>query len=136
MKDAKCAESKEKTIFPIFVFRVMVIFILKSPQFSMNFNENFHENKNREINFISRCILFSKFRTFHKNLSISGGGEVCIFLVGTRPLFLSECSETHQKKKFIKIGAKKKKFDIFFIFFVLENRIGRGAIASPKENLK
>ena len=37
MKDAECAKSKKKSIFRFFISQVLVIFVLKSPQFSMNF---------------------------------------------------------------------------------------------------
>ena len=87
---------ERKINFPISVFRVMVIFVLKSPQFSMNFHD-ISKNKNRKINVISFFILFSKFRTFHKNPTISEGSKtphfrwlVCISLVGTGPLLLLE----------------------------------------------
>ena len=50
MKDAESAESKEKSNFWFlqFIFRVMVIFVLKSSQFSMNFHDK-SKNKNWKI---------------------------------------------------------------------------------------
>ena len=51
MKDAECAESKEISNFrSIFIFRFMVIFVLKSHQLLMNFYDN-SKNENRKIDF-------------------------------------------------------------------------------------
>ena len=50
MKDAEYAEQIKFQIFPIFIFRVMVIFVLKSLQFSMNFLDN-SKNENWKIYF-------------------------------------------------------------------------------------
>ena len=55
MEDAECAESKEKSNFRFFrflFFRVMVIFVLKTPQFSIHFHDN-SKNKNQKIDFLS-----------------------------------------------------------------------------------
>ena len=54
MKDAEYAESKEKSNFRFFIFLVMVIFVLKCPQFSMSFHDNM-KNKNRknDLSFVS-----------------------------------------------------------------------------------
>ena len=49
MKDAECAESK-KNKFSDFYFYSYIIFVLKSPQFSLNFHDN-SKNKNRKIDF-------------------------------------------------------------------------------------
>ena len=45
MKDAECAETKEKSYIMIFIFRVMVIFVLKIVNFRVNHNS---KNKNRK----------------------------------------------------------------------------------------
>ena len=45
MKDPESAESTEKSNLRFFIFRVMVIFVLKSSQFSMNFEDNSKNKK-------------------------------------------------------------------------------------------
>ena len=65
MKDPESAELKEKSnfrFFPIFILRVMVIFVTSSHQFSMNFRDNL-KNKNRKIDFLfdsKHCASFIK----------------------------------------------------------------------------
>ena len=68
MKNAECAESKEKYYLRFFrslFFRIMVIFVLKTPQFSMKFHDNsknkksenwFHEKKK-----LTFCLFLSAF---------------------------------------------------------------------------
>ena len=59
-------------IFQIFIFRVMVFFVLKSLQFSMNFQDN-SKNKNCKNWFLIRVIIL---RIFHKNrIKTEGGGS-------------------------------------------------------------
>ena len=84
MKDAECAVTNEKSIFR-FIFLVMVIFVLKLPQFSMNFHDNLKNKirKNRKIDFsFDSAHCASSIKTGAK---LSGEGGVCIFLVGKRP---------------------------------------------------
>ena len=71
MKDAECAESSEKSIFRFLSFRVMVIFVLKSPQFSMNFHDN-SKNKNRKIDFSLDSAHYVSF--IIKGEKLRGGG--------------------------------------------------------------
>ena len=50
MKDAECAETNEKSIFVIFNFSDMAVFVIIIGQFLMNFHHN-SKNKNRKIDF-------------------------------------------------------------------------------------
>ena len=64
-------------IFPIFIFRVMVIFALKCPQFSINFYDN-SKNEKTDFSFVSgHCASYKKTKS-----KLRGEGVVCISLVG------------------------------------------------------
>merc|ERR1719154_279999 len=69
--------------FQIFIKRVMVIFVLKCPPFSMNFHDN-SKNKNRKIYFLFASAYCASFMKVESKLGVG------IFLVGTEPnLFYS-----------------------------------------------
>ena len=72
MKDAECAETNEKINFPIFIFRVMVIFVLKIWLIFDEFSLITRKIRNGK-NVISFFILFSTFLIFHTNLADSEG---------------------------------------------------------------
>ena len=84
----------------------MVIFVLKSPHFSMNFHEN-SKNKNRKINFSFDSAHRASFMKMRAQLR--GGEGVCISLLGTGPLHLLVTS---------KIGAKIFLLHNEYLFFV------------------
>ena len=63
MKDAECDETKEKSIFWFLFFALwgfLVIFVLKSPQFSMNIHD-ISININRKIDFSFDSVLSASF---------------------------------------------------------------------------
>ena len=96
-------------IFQIFIFRVMVIFVTSSPQFSMNFQDNL-KNKNCKKKFSLFFILFSTIHISEKNLTISeGGGE------GGRGLHTLGWDRADLRKLRIFCGKKK------FCWFILVN---------------
>ena len=68
-----------KINFPIFIFRVTVIFVLKSPKFSMNFHDN-SKNKNREMDFsIDSAHCASLIKT---GANLMGGGFCIVIFIG------------------------------------------------------
>ena len=69
MNDAESVESKEKSNFRFSQFLFLEIwsfFVLKEPQFSMNFHDN-SKNKNRKFFVLLFFILSSTHRIIHKD---------------------------------------------------------------------
>ena len=64
----------------------MVIFVLKSPQFSMNFHDN-SKNKNLKIDFSFVSAHYASSIKNESKLRRRGGGGFCISLVGKIPKF-------------------------------------------------
>ena len=105
-------------IFPIFIFRIMVIFVLKMVNFRLLFSIT-RKIKNRKI---WNMILLSFQHIVHFSYKFGhfwGGGGICISLVGKHPWNVSE-------KNLIKIRAKNM-FSLQHLqfFLALGNRIGR-----------
>ena len=92
MKDAECAESKEKScqIFPIFIFRVMVIFVLKTA----NFRLIFRITRKLKIDFSFHSALCASFVKMGAKLRKG----VCISLLGTGPSCLNVVVATHVRQ--------------------------------------
>ena len=59
IKDAECSETNEKSKFSNFIFRVMVIFILKYGQFPMNF----HDNSEKKLEICIYSFVLQRFST-------------------------------------------------------------------------
>ena len=66
--------SKHVCRFKYFIFRVMVIFILKTPQFSMNFYDN-SKNKNRKMDSYILSHSASFMKTGSKLMGMGRGGR-------------------------------------------------------------
>ena len=94
IRDAEYAETNEKSIFRFFeksIFRAMVIFVLKSPQFSMNFHDNSKnknwKNRKKDFSFISAH--FASFMKVGSKLRGEGGSAYPLLGKGqTLNLFL------------------------------------------------
>ena len=128
-KIQNCSNSHEVK-FQIFIFRVMVIFVLNTPQFLMNFHDN-SKNRNRKIDFSfisAHCA--SCYDNLARKLLIYD--QLC--LAGTLlidNLFIVPTKCTLRLLRNLRVN---KSFEFLSFFFLHKNRIkteGRLHIQSP-----